>query len=295
MTISIQNLSIVIVSFHSEDVIHDCIKSIPDEIKIIVVENSGNKDFAKELENKYKNVRCILSTKNLGMGAGNNLGLRYIKTDYVLILNPDVVLKKDTIEEMVIASKIIKSFGIMAPISDNRSNPNYKIFKKDLSFDNSKPFKVESVDGFAMLLNLKKIKKLSEFKDQNLFDENIFLYLENDDLCKRISKHFENIFIVPKSKINHLGAKGVSKKYSEQIELSRNWHWIWSKFYFNKKHHGFLIATIDGLPTFFSAILKLTFYYLLNHKRKKIYYQRVSGFYNALIGKKSYYRPKIND
>ena len=55
------------------------------------------------------------------------------------------------------------------------------------------------------------------------------------------------------------------------------------------------IAIIDGLPTFFSAILKLTFYYLLNHKRKKIYYQRVSGFYNALIGKKSYYRPKIND
>ena len=58
---------------------------------------------------------------------------------------------------------------------------------------------------------------------------------------------------------------------------------------------GFLIATIDGLPTFLSAILKLPFYYLLNHKRKKIYYQRVSGFLNALIGKKSYYRPKIND
>ena len=295
MTISIQNLSIIIVSFFSEDVIHDCIKSIPDEIEIIVVENSGNKDFVTELENKYKNVRCILSNKNLGMGGGNNLGLRHIKTDYVLILNPDVVLEKDTIEEIVIASKIIKSFGIMAPISDDTNNPNYKVFKKDLSFENSKPFTVESVDGFAMLLNLKKIKKLNDFKDQNLFDENIFLYLENDDLCKRISKNFENIFIVPKSKIKHLGAKGASERYNEQIELSRNWHWIWSKFYFNKKHHGFLIATIDGLPIFFSAILKLPFYYLLNHKRKKIYYQRVSGFLNALIGKKSYYRPKIND
>ena len=61
------------------------------------------------------------------------------------------------------------------------------------------------------------------------------------------------------------------------------------------KHNGFLIAIIDGLPTFFSAILKLIFYYLLNHKRKKIYYQRVSGFLNALVGKKSYYRPKINN
>ena len=203
------------------------------------------------------------------MGAGNNLGLRHIKTDYALILNPDVVLEKNTIKEMVIASKIIKSFGIMAPISDDKNNPNYKVFKKDLLFENSKPFTVESVDGFAMLLNLKKIKKLNDFKDQNLFDENIFLYLENDDLCKRINKNFEKIFIVPKSKINHLGAKGVSEKYNEQIKLSRNWHWIWSKFYFNKKHHGFLIATIDGLPSFFSAILKLAFYYLLNHKKKK--------------------------
>ena len=176
MTISIQNLSIVIVSFHSEDVIHDCIKSITDEIEIIVVENSGNKDFATELENKYKNVRCILSTKNLGMGAGNNLGLRHIKTDYALILNPDVVLEKDAIKEIVIASKIIKSFGIMAPISDDTNNPNYKVFKKDLSFKNSKPFTVESVDGFAMLLNLKKIKKLNDLKIK-IYLMKIFFYI----------------------------------------------------------------------------------------------------------------------
>ena len=183
----------------------------------------------------------------------------------------------------------------MAPISDNKNNPNYKILKKDLSFENSKPFKVDSVDGFAMLLNLKRIKKLSDFKDQNLFDENIFLYLENDDLCKRISKNFENIFIVPKSKINHLGAKGVSKKYSEQIELSRNWHWIWSKFYFNKKHYGFLFAVVNGFPTFFSGLIKFTYYYLIkNNKLKKIYFNRVSGYLSALIGRKSTYRPKIN-
>ena len=130
MTISIQNLSIVIVSFHSEEVIHNCIKSITDGIEILVVECSGNKDFATELENKYKNVRCILSTKNLGMGAGNNLGLRQVKTDYALILNPDVVLEKDTINEMVIASKVIKSLGIMAPISIDKNNPNYKVSKK---------------------------------------------------------------------------------------------------------------------------------------------------------------------
>jgi GT2 family glycosyltransferase len=294
MSISYKNLSVVIVSFHSEDVIHNCIKSIKDKIEITVVENSGNKDFTRKLEEKYKNVKCILPPKNLGMGAGNNLGLNHINTDYVFILNPDVILKKNTIEEIIIASKKIENFGIIAPISDNLKYPNYKIDKKNELPNFIDPFKVDSVDGFAMILNLRKLKKVDQFKDNNFFDENIFLYLENDDLCKRIIK-YENIFIIPKSKINHLGASGVNKKYSEQIELSRNWHWIWSKFYFNKKHYGFLKAFFDGLPSFLSAILKVLFYSLFDHKKKAIYFHRVLGFLNALIGKKSYHRPKINN
>jgi len=294
MSISYKNLSVVIVSFHSEDVIHNCIKSIKDKIEITVVENSGNKDFTRKLEEKYKNVKCILPPKNLGMGAGNNLGLNHINTDYVFILNPDVILKKNTIEEIIIASKKIENFGIIAPISDNLKYHNYKIDKKNELPNFIDPFKVDSVDGFAMILNLRKLKKVDQFKDNNFFDENIFLYLENDDLCKRIGK-YENIFIVPKSKINHLGASGVNKKYSEQIELSRNWHWIWSKFYFNKKHYGFLKAFFDGLPSFLSAILKVLFYSLFKQKKKAIYFHRVLGFLNALIGKKSYHRPKINN
>ena len=93
-----------------------------------------------------------------------------------------------------------------------------------------------------MLLNLKRINNLNNFENFKYFDENIFLYLENDDLCKRITDNNENIYIVPKSKIKHLGASAVDKKYAHQIELSRNWHWVWSKFYFNKKHYGFLNA-----------------------------------------------------
>ena len=294
MTISLNNLSVVIVSFHSEDVIHNCIRSITDNIQIIVVENSGNKDFARKLEDKYKNVKCILSDKNLGMGAGNNLGIRNVTTDYVFILNPDVVLEKNSIEEILIDSKKLDSFGLIAPISNNKKHPNYKINKMNKSINNIEPFKVESIDGFAMILNLKILKKIDQFKDNNFFDENIFLYLENDDLCKRIN-NFESIYIVPRSKVNHLGASAVNKKYSDQIEQSRNWHWIWSKFYFNRKHYGFLKAFIDGLPSFLSAILKLLFYSLINHKKKGIYLHRVLGFLNALFGNKSYYRPKIDN
>ena len=60
MSISRQNLSIVIVTFKSEMVIHECIKSIDNDIKIIIVENSNNSKFINELEKIYDNVSCVL-------------------------------------------------------------------------------------------------------------------------------------------------------------------------------------------------------------------------------------------
>ena len=297
MSISRQNLSIVIVTFKSEDVIHQCIRSINNEIDIIVIENSDNEKFREELETKYSNVKCYISKKNLGMGAGNNLGIAYAKTDYVFLLNPDVIFDNSMIDSMILDSKKIPSFVVLSPLSSNANYPNYKLIddKKNMT-KNNEPFEVKSVDGFAMLLNKKKIEKLASTKNSNLFDENFFMYLENDDLCKRLKDVNENIYIIPNAKINHFGGKAVNLKYQEEIEYSRNWHWIWSKFYFNKKHYGFLKAFKQGLPSFFSATLKILFYFIINNKRKKkIYFYRASGFLNALIGKPSWYRPKIEN
>ena len=113
-------------------------------------------------------------------------------------------------------------------------------------------------------------------------------------MCKRLIDINENIYAVPKSKINHLGGKAVSQKYSHQIELSRNWHWIWSKFYFQRKHKNYLTAIIDGFPIFFSAILKYIFYLIiLNSKKRAIYLHRAMGYVNAAIGRKSFFRPNI--
>ena len=295
MSISRQTLTIVIVTFKSEKVIDNCIKSISDQIKIIIVDNSNDQNFKDTLEKKYENVECILSSSNLGMGSGNNLGLNNVKTEYALILNPDVILRDNTISEIIKESKKIDSFAVLAPLSENDNNPNYKIKQIDKkNINNLNPFKVESVDGFAMLLNLKKINQIPDFQNKKYFDENFFMYLENDDFCKRLTNYNQNIFIIPKSRIKHLGAKAVSDEYAYEVELSRNWHWIWSKFYFNKKHFGFPYALLNGLPVFLSAITKVLFYFFINKKKKQIYLQRCRGYLNALFGKKSFYRPKIN-
>ena len=83
-----------------------------------------------------------------------------------------------------------------------------------------------------MLLNKKKIIQ------NGMFDENIFLYLEEIDLCRRLRNAKQKIFITKKSKVFHLGAR--SSNLGLEFDKCRNWHWMWSKFYYNKKYKGFL-------------------------------------------------------
>tara|TARA_Y100000590_G_scaffold467735_1_gene647686 strand:+ start:1022 stop:1897 length:876 start_codon:yes stop_codon:yes gene_type:complete len=291
MSISRQNLTIVIVTLKSENIIHQCIKSINQDIPIIVVENSTNHKFKEGLESKYKNLKCVLSKSNLGMGAGNNIGIKLAKTDYVLILNPDVKLEPNTLNELYSASKKLSEFSIIAPIESNTNFPNYGMLnkRKKIEIDQS-PFQVDYVDGFAMLLNKRK------FKNDIYFDENFFLYLENNDLCLNVKRQGGSVFVIPAAKINHIGSQTVDIKYKNEVELSRNWHWVWSKFYFNKKNYSFLKAINESLLIYISALLKFLFYFVVNNNfKKKIYFNRASGFYNALTGKSSWYRPNLED
>ena len=205
MTISRQNLSIVVVSYMSDQVIHNCIDSIPSDIQIIVVDNSSSQKFKENIEKKYDNVQCILSPRNLGMGPGNNLGLKYTKTDFAFIINPDVILEETTIDEIIYASKELKSFAVLAPILNDENYPNYQLYqKKDILSESKVPFRVKSVDGFALVLNLKKLNQLKNFKNFNYFDENFFLslfknkynkYLNNAD--KKIGVPLKNAYMKP--------------------------------------------------------------------------------------------------
>ena len=221
----------------------------------------------------------------MGFGHGNNIIISKCKTDYLFLLSPDTVLGKNCELELLKAiKKLKKKFSIIAPSAGN----------KNLSFKKSKLNKsillteVEYVKGFAMLLNKINIKKIGKF------DEKIFLYLEEIDLCKRLKDNSQKIFICNNAEIKHLGAK--SSDIGSEYDKVRNWHWIWSKFYFNKKHHGYIFAIAEGLPSFFSAAIKYIFYSILkNSIKKKIYFNRCQGYLAALIGKKSYYRPKIRN
>ena len=276
-----KNITFVIVSFKSIHIIDKCIKSIDSNIKIIVVENSDNIQIKKYLENKFSNVEVIIAKENLGYGKGNNLGISKVDTQYVFVLNPDVILKENCLQELFKAQIVLRDdFAILAPnLLDNYGyflNRNNN-FKKSI-------LEVDYVKGFAMLINLKKVTF------EEIFDENFFLFLEEIDLCKRIKNNGEKIFVVQESKVQHL-AKQASEN-TLNIELCRNWHWMWSLFYYNHKHFGILTAYRVAIVKFISSVIKLFIAMVLfNKKNFLIHYYRLDGLLNAFFKKSAWLRP----
>ncbi len=276
------DLTVIITSFHSRNKIFDCINSIEKNIKVIVIENSNDQILKKEIQSNYQNVECILSKENLGYGAGNNLGLSMVKTSYALILNPDVTLINGAISKFFLAIKNLKDFGVIAPVSYNEKYNNF-----DIAVD--KEIKeVDNVKGFAMFLNMKNLKKI------NFFDDNFFLYFEEIDLCRRLKKNDIKIFIDPTIEVNHLGGTSHNSVIEKPMELSRNWHWMWSTFYFHRKHYGYLSAIIKILPKLFSSFFKFIIFFITFQKSKsEIYKHRLLGIINSILLRKSFFRPKL--
>ena len=288
MEFTSNNLTFVIVTFNSRKVIYDCLNSLPKDFHKLIIENSSDEELKKELEQNYDKTEVVLS-KNIGMGAGNNLGIIKSNTQYVYVLNPDVVLKSDTILNINNSISELDNFAILSPLSDNPDYPNYKInLSKSKNNDNSTIKDVEEIDGYSMIINK------NFFNNNIFFDEKFFMYLENVDLCLRAKKDSGKLLIIMNSKIHHLGAQAVDDKYTEEVELSRNWHWMWSKFYFNKKHRGFFVSTLLGFISLLGNFLKYTIYMITFNKKRNIYRMRMSGIINSLLGRQSWYRPEIN-
>ena len=279
-----KNISFIIVCFNSGDVIEDCIKSISPNNKIVIVDNLGSIQTKKYLENKFLNVEVIISKENLGYGKGNNLGISKIKTRYAFILNPDTILEKNCLSELSRAQSILKNnFTILAP---NFSNNYGYFFKKNVNTE-AEILDVDYIKGFAFLIDLEKINS------KKIFDENFFLFLEEIDLCKKIKDNGGKIYVVKNSKIFHYGKKASGD--SLNIELCRQWHWMWSFFYYNKKHFGYFQSLIKILPKLVYSTLKFILYiFLLNKKKYLIYFFRIFGILNAILNKSSWYRPKID-
>ena len=277
--ISFDQITFVITTFKSEKVIFDCLSELPSVSPKIIIENSGNNILKTNLENKFQNLECFIMNENIGYGKANNIGISKSKTNYIFIINPDTLFSKKNLN--LFLSKLEKeNFSIASVLEDHD--------KRENTFNGNDVKEVNHVKGFAMLLN-------KENMFGKYFDENFFLYLEEIDLCWNVKKSGGRIILV-NIRIKHKGGRSHGNKEDLEIEKSRNWHWMWSKFYFFKKHYGFLIAFIKTFPIFLSSFFKYVFYFFtFNNKKKNIYKMRLLGLFNSYLLRRSFFRPYSNN
>ena len=289
------DLTILIISYKSLEKLIECIQTIGKNKKILVVENSNNIQIKNELEKKYPNCEVYLNNSNLGYSKASNIGFRKIKTDYALLLNTDIKISEEQINEIEKEVKNIgTSFILGSPLSDdlvdfNKNNKLDKYFDEeslDLNSTNNST-KVDLIKGCSLVVNLKK------FENRKVFDENFFFFFEEMDLCRNIKKRKEEIYVFNQIKIEHKSAQSLDESYNENYQNFRNWNYFWGRFYYFKKHYGYIYSlskhTSKLIRFFFNMVRYFLFSKTLYNKNK----YRFLGLTNSIIGKKSSISSKI--
>ena len=298
---NLNDITVVIVTYKtSEKIIFDCLKSIDSNVKILLVENSDFFTHEKSILSNFPNVEIFCTGSNLGYGNGNNFGLRLVKSNNALILNPDVICNKDFFNNLSEIMNEVADYTIIgcqylndkifmpAGFFDKKKDD---LFRKNFKNNNiEKLCKVEWVTGCSMLINLKK------FSDKEIFDKNFFLYFEEVDLCKSVIDKGENIFTSSRLKIHHLGFKSSENENLEDkasLNKIREWHWMWSSFYFYKKNFNYFYASYQMSGKLVKSFFKFLFYYFIFKKKKRDKYLfRFLGLLNSFLNKPSHFRGK---
>ena len=122
--------------------------------------------------------------------------------------------------------------------------------------------------------------------------KNIFLYFEETDFAFRCKKLNKKIFMVPSINITHKESTSikVDANKNEKLKSLRQWHFMWSKFYFYKKNYNYFFAFVKTYRDFIESFLKLIVLFPFNRRKSYLHSSRLLGLICSMIGVKSYKR-----
>ena len=277
-----KDLTLVIPSYKSKKLILNHVKNISKKIKIIIIENSEDKNLKKKLNKKNKNVKVVLK-KNIGYGNAINTAANLVKTKYFFVINPDTKIYKQTLQLLLKSCKKMKRFGAISPNHIINKKKKYKhiIIEK------------ETLTGGAMLFDTLTFKKLEGF------DKNIFLYYEDNDYFTKCRLKNYKLYMISNSYHYHeKKSKGSAffknekeKKYAYYLA---GWHGQWSKFYYHKKYFGYAKALQKCLPNLFVNLLQFIINIFINLNKAKYIYFKIEGLLASIMGFSSFKRSKYD-
>jgi GT2 family glycosyltransferase len=246
-----KNLSVIIVNYRSEKFLENCLASvfskIPSSVSFeVIICNNDLPQKIESIQKKYPEVRIINSQKNIGFGAGANLGARSASGKVLLFLNPDAEIFSKNIEEVLqnfdadpslgaLGGKVLTSDEKIQTWSAGFETSFFDLIRNNLNFPKSQKIwesqearMTDWVSGTGLFVRREIFEKI------NGFDENIFMYFEDMDLCKRIRQLGKKVIFFPKFSIKHASGKS----YADEKQKKADYYA--SQDYYFQKHKNFL-------------------------------------------------------
>jgi len=266
-----KDITLIYVAHKSDDII----KKNIDIIKlfhVIIVDNSSSLDLKNYLS-EFDNITFI-NSPNLGFGYANNLAANNAQTPYIFIVNPDIFFTISSLEILYGEFLSYENVGVAGPSlfdesNTRRSNSSLSFLKKKI-YRNSFQRKIYKninqtlADGNTScdyIIGCSMLFKKSFFLDIGGFDEQFFMYYEDNDICDRIRSHNKMVLEIPSSKMIHLQGKSTKADFKINALLSIT-HKI-SEYKYLKKNVSsfklFLILLTNIIDFFQRFIINLFF------------------------------------
>lgn len=227
----------IVVAFDSAHALPECLGALKAAgVDMIVVDNASTDGSAAVAEGQ--GARVIRNARNEGYGRANNIGARATQAEFLLIVNPDCVVEEGAVEALVDAARRYPDAGFFAPkivepdgrvffqprslLAPYLTNPGGKLVLPE--GEACAPF----FSGACFLI------RRALFLSLGGFDENIFLFYEDDDLCRRIADAGSALIYVPKAVVRH--QRGRSSKPKPGRIFASRWHQAWSRAYVSRKY-----------------------------------------------------------
>lgn len=264
MHLSNVQVTIAIVCYNSYDAINNCMSDLIDSqaYPVIIVDNASTDGSAEKLKTRYPHVQLIEPSHNLGYGRAANLALKEANTPYVFVANPDLKLGVDAVRHLQTTLSTLDSKPtVLAPAIKSDDHLHQGVVKRN------------KIVGAAMLFDVAQLKKVG------FFDENIFLFSEETDLCLRIREAGQLLMLDTDIYVEHLSRQ--STKPSPSIDALKNWHFAWSHMYFYHKH-GLAKGRKNPSRVVFMYWLKSIF--AINPRKRAMYRSRFLGARSFMRG-----------
>ena len=265
---STRQLTFLITTYNSAEVIDACLNKINfNNYEVIIVDNNSDDKTTELVSKNYPLVTLIKNKKNYGYGRANNIGLRATTTPYALILNPDAFIFEEDLEKIIVMMDKNPEIGIGAPLllnsyplNENNRLKQIKIVNNNLIKDFGDFKAVKYIIGACEILRMDLFKKIG------FFDEKIFLYYEDDEICHRTILNNKICAICVDAIAYHIG-QGSSGTNLRGI-YRRFWHRALSKFYWKEKQKGFFNSYFSALKLSLSFLMQTIFYAIIFDYKK---------------------------